>query len=78
MQGPYLLMRQPLLMKEFMKFIRSMTEIMNRYQPGEMAIENVFFAKNVKSSLKLGHARGAALVAAVVAASRYLNILPLR
>lgn len=43
---------------------RSMTEIMNRYEPGEMAIENVFFAKNVKSSLKLGHARGAALVAA--------------
>jgi len=43
---------------------KSMTEIIKRYEPGEMAIENVFFAKNVQSSLKLGHARGAALVAA--------------
>jgi crossover junction endodeoxyribonuclease RuvC len=46
------------------EIFRSMTEIINRYEPGEMAIENVFFSKNVKSSLKLGHARGAALVAA--------------
>ena len=44
---------------------RSMVEIMEEYQPHEMAIEDVFFAKNVKSSLKLGHARGAALIAAV-------------
>lgn len=39
-------------------------EIMVRYAPHEMAIEDVFYAKNVKSSLKLGHARGAILVAA--------------
>ncbi len=30
-----------------------------------MAIENVFFAKNVKSALSLGQARGAAILAAV-------------
>ncbi len=44
---------------------RSLVDIMRRHEPGEMAIENVFFAKNVKSALKIGHARGAALVAAV-------------
>ncbi|HIC85320.1 MAG TPA: crossover junction endodeoxyribonuclease RuvC [Desulfobacterales bacterium] len=43
----------------------SMVEIMNRYGPQELAIEDVFYAKNVKSSLKLGHARGAVLIAAV-------------
>ncbi|MDY6880266.1 MAG: crossover junction endodeoxyribonuclease RuvC [Desulfatiglans sp.] len=43
----------------------SMVDIMSLYQPGEMAIEDVFYAKNFQSSLKLGHARGAALIAAV-------------
>jgi crossover junction endodeoxyribonuclease RuvC len=43
----------------------SMVEIMDRYQPGEMAIEDLFYAKNIQSSLKLGHARGAVLIAAV-------------
>ena len=40
-------------------------EILERYRPREMAIEDLFYAKNVKSSLKLGHARGAVLIAAV-------------
>jgi len=42
-----------------------MASLMARYQPDQMAIEDVFYAKNVKSSLKLGHARGAVLIAAV-------------
>jgi crossover junction endodeoxyribonuclease RuvC len=43
----------------------SMIEIMGHYQPQEMAIEDLFYAKNIQSSLKLGHARGAVLIAAV-------------
>jgi len=43
----------------------SMVDIMGRYQPREMAIEDLFYAKNIQSSLKLGHARGAVLIAAV-------------
>jgi crossover junction endodeoxyribonuclease RuvC len=43
----------------------SMVDIMERFKPDEMAVEDVFYAKNVKSSLKLGHARGAVLIAAV-------------
>jgi crossover junction endodeoxyribonuclease RuvC len=35
----------------------SMIEIMHRHGPQEMAIEDIFYAKNAKSSLKLGHAR---------------------
>lgn len=46
------------------KIFQSLVDIMTQYEPLEMAIEDVFFAKNVKSSLKLGHARGAALIAA--------------
>jgi crossover junction endodeoxyribonuclease RuvC len=37
------------------------------YRPDEVAVENVFQAKNVKSALRLGHARGVALLAAAEA-----------
>ncbi|ABO23943.1 crossover junction endodeoxyribonuclease RuvC [Shewanella loihica] len=40
------------------------SEIIRQYQPDEFAIERVFLAKNADSALKLGQARGAAIVAA--------------
>jgi crossover junction endodeoxyribonuclease RuvC len=42
----------------------SLTQIIEQYCPQEMAIEQVFMAKNASSALKLGQARGAAIVAA--------------
>ena len=36
-------------------------------RPDAVAIENLFFATNVRSALKLGHARGVAMLAAVEA-----------
>jgi crossover junction endodeoxyribonuclease RuvC len=59
------------------RIFRSMLDIMERYKPREMAIEDVFFAKNVKSSLKLGHARGAALIAAVQSGIEVFEYTPL-
>lgn len=44
---------------------RKLTEVIGLYQPGEIAVEEVFIARNASSALKLGHARGAALSAAV-------------
>ena len=35
-----------------------------RHRPDHIAVENVFQAKNAESALKLGHARGVALLAA--------------
>ncbi len=46
----------------------ALTEIIRTYQPQEAAIEKVFMSRNVDSALKLGQARGAALVAAGKAA----------
>lgn len=43
----------------------SITEIIEEYSPQEFAIEHVFMAKSASSALKLGQARGAAIVAAV-------------
>jgi len=59
------------------KIFQSMVEIMNHYRPQEMAIEDIFFAKNVKSSLKLGHARGAVLIAAVQCGIKIFDYTPL-
>lgn len=41
------------------------TEIITQFQPDMFAIEQVFMAKNPDSALKLGQARGTAIVAAV-------------
>lgn len=43
----------------------SVSEIIEVHQPQEFAIEQVFMSKNASSALKLGQARGAAIVAAV-------------
>jgi crossover junction endodeoxyribonuclease RuvC len=59
------------------KIFQAMAEIMKRYRPGEMAIEDVFYAKNIQSSLKLGHARGAVLIAAVQCGVRIFEYTPL-
>ena len=40
-----------------------MSEIIQKYAPQEAAIEEVFLGKNAGSALKLGQARGAAIVA---------------
>lgn len=39
------------------------TEIVDQHQPEQLAIEQVFMHRNAASALKLGHARGVALVA---------------
>lgn len=42
----------------------SVGEVISQYAPQQFAIEQVFMAKNPDSALKLGQARGAAIVAA--------------
>ena len=44
---------------------RGLSDIIAEYRPHAVAVENVFLAKNAQSALKLGQARGAAIVAAV-------------
>ncbi len=38
--------------------------LLARHRPDCVAVENIFYARNVRSALKLGHARGIALLAA--------------
>jgi len=41
---------------------RELSELILRHRPAEAAVEKVFLAKNASSALKLGQARGAAIV----------------
>jgi crossover junction endodeoxyribonuclease RuvC len=44
---------------------RALGELIDTYHPAELAIEQVFVARNAGAALKLGQARGAAICAAV-------------
>ena len=44
---------------------RGVEELIDSHAPGELAIEEVFLARNPASALKLGQARGVAIAAAV-------------
>lgn len=46
---------------------RALTALIAEHDPSCVAIENVFHAVNARSALKLGHARGVAMLAAVEA-----------
>lgn len=46
------------------RIFESVSEIITQFAPTSFAIEQVFMAKNPDSALKLGQARGAAIVAA--------------
>ncbi len=45
---------------------QTLEDVINRYQPDEFAIETAFYGKNVQSALKIGHARGIAILSAVL------------
>lgn len=44
----------------------AVVELIERHRPFAMAVEDVFHGKNAQSALKLGHARGAILLAATL------------
>lgn len=46
---------------------RGLSDVIATHGPERVAVEGIYQAKNVRSALTLGHARGAALLAAAVA-----------
>lgn len=45
---------------------KTLEDVINRYHPDEFAIETAFYGKNAQSALKIGHARGIAILSAVL------------
>ena len=71
-----LLSREPLELR-LKKISEGLTEIILAHSPEEVAIEDVFYAVNVKSALKLGHVRGVAMLVAAQAGLRVTAYSPL-
>lgn len=45
---------------------RGVCDVMDKFKPNAVALEDVFIAKNAQSALKLGHVRGAVMSAAAI------------
>jgi crossover junction endodeoxyribonuclease RuvC len=55
---------------------RELARVLARSQPDCVAVENLFHAANARSALKLGHARGVAMLAAVQAGCEVAEYTP--
>ena len=59
------------------RICQGLTEIIANHSPEMVAIEDVFYAVNAKSALKLGHVRGVAMLAAAQAGLQVVAYSPL-
>ncbi len=55
---------------------RGLAALLAECRPDVVAIENLFYATNVRSALKLGHARGVAMLAAVQSGAGVFEYTP--
>jgi len=51
------------LSRRLREIFEGVTELVDRHQPSAVAVEGIFFGKNARSAMVLGHARGAVLLA---------------
>jgi crossover junction endodeoxyribonuclease RuvC len=55
---------EPTLDRRLKKIQDELTKVIQAYKPDQVALEGIFYAKNVKSAVTLAHARGVALCTA--------------
>jgi crossover junction endodeoxyribonuclease RuvC len=48
------------------QIFEGVSELMDRHEPSAIAVEGIFFGKNARTAMVLGHARGAVLLAAAL------------
>ncbi|SPF44599.1 component of RuvABC resolvasome, endonuclease [Candidatus Sulfotelmatobacter kueseliae] len=65
------------LPRRLSRIFAQLGEIIAQHRPEEVAIEDVFYALNVKSALKLGQIRGVAMLAAAAAGLEVAEYSPL-
>lgn len=60
------------------KIYHGLEKIIDKYRPDAVAIEELFFNKNTKTALLVGHARGVAILAAAHKGIRIYEYTPLQ
>jgi crossover junction endodeoxyribonuclease RuvC len=63
--------------KRLKKIYEELEKIIEKYRPHAVVVEDLFVSKNIKSALKLGHARGVAILAAMNAGVPVFEYAPL-
>ncbi len=66
------------LAERLLTVFEALSELIAEHRPDEVAVEEVFQAKNARSALALGHARGVALLAAAHAGRQVFAYAPAR
>jgi crossover junction endodeoxyribonuclease RuvC len=61
---------------QLLRIHQQLTELLAEHRPESVAVESVFYAVNVRSALKLGHARGVAVLAAVEGGYAFAEYTP--
>lgn len=64
------------LAQRLREIYQGLADVIERHAPDAMAVEGVFFARNARSTVILGHARGAALLAGSMADLRVAEYSP--
>jgi len=75
--GVIRLSRRESLELRLKRICEELTAIIVTYRPAQVAIEDVFYAVNVKSALRLGHVRGVAMLTAAQAGLQVAAYAPL-
>lgn len=57
---------------------KGLVEIMEKYKPNAISIEELFFNKNIKTALTVGHGRGVAVLAAAQSGVDVFEYTPLQ
>jgi crossover junction endodeoxyribonuclease RuvC len=68
--------RAPAFADKLLEIHRRLSTLISESRPDCVAIESIFYAVNVRSALKLGHARGVAMLAAVEAGIEVAEYTP--
>ena len=62
--------------EKLLTIYQSLSRLLAEHRPDTVAVESVFYAANVRSALKLGHARGVVLLAAQRAGVQVVEFKP--
>lgn len=64
LHGEIRIPRDQILSERLAKIYDGLIEVVKKSNPNRMALEDIFYGKNVKSLIKQGHARGVVMLAA--------------
>lgn len=67
-----------LLPDRLLTLSRGLEEVMEKYDPDAVSVEELFFNKNIKTALTVGHGRGVALLTAARAGKKVYEYTPLQ